>query len=106
MDLSNWPILYKDILRVKDKTHPVGVCSLWTTRDVVQQILAEVPYNLIGNLYSAQGINAIIRNVLANPHLRVIVIWGSEMSLSGHSLLRLTDRGGDETRRIGGARGA
>ncbi|OGV95581.1 hypothetical protein A2W24_06815 [Microgenomates group bacterium RBG_16_45_19] len=105
MDLSNWPILYKDILRVKDKTHPVGVCSLWTTRDVVQQILAEVPYNLIGNLYSAQGINAIIRNVLANPHLRVIVIWGSEMSLSGHSLLRLMDRGVDETRRIVGARG-
>lgn len=105
MDLKNWPILYKDILRVKDPQHHVGICSLWTQRDVVQKILSDVPYNVIGNLYSAQGINAIIRNVMANPHLRTIVVWGSEMSLSGHSLLSLQQKGIDEKRQIVGARG-
>jgi thymidylate synthase len=103
--IDEWPILYKDILRVKDPTHHVGVCSLWTTRDVVQKVLADVPYNVIGNLYSAQGINAMIRNVMANPHIRVIVVWGSEMSLSGHSLIQLMAKGVDEGRQIRGARG-
>jgi thymidylate synthase len=105
VDLTNWPILYKDILRVKDPKHHLGVCSLWTTRDVVQKILDDVPYNVIGNLYSAQGINAMIRNVMANPHIRTIVVWGSEMSLSGHSLLQFMDKGIDSHRRIMGGRG-
>src|SRR3989338_4689673 len=65
MDLKAWPILYHDILRVKDKKHHLGVCSLWTQRDVVEEILEDVAYNVIGNLYSGQGINAMIRNVMA-----------------------------------------
>lgn len=105
MILDTWPILYKDILRVKDPTHHVGVCSLWTTRDVVEKLLDTVPYNVIGNLYSAQGINAMIRNVMANPHIRTIVLWGSEMSLSGFSLLKFMEEGIDAKRKIKGARG-
>lgn len=105
MDLSSWPILYKDILRVKDKTHHLGVCTLWTERDVAEKALANVDYNVIGNLYSGQGINSIIRNVMANPNIRTIVIWGSEMSLSGHSLLKFVSEGVDERRKIVGGRG-
>ena len=105
MDLKAWPILYHDILRVKDKKHHLGVCSLWTQRDVVEEILEDVAYNVIGNLYSGQGINAMIRNVMANPNIRTIVIWGSEMSLSGHSLLQFMRQGLDERRKIVGGRG-
>lgn len=105
MDLSEWPVLYKDILRVKNKHHHLGVCALWTQRDVVQKLLEGTEYCVIGNLYSAQGINAMIRNVMANPHIRTIVIWGSEMSLSGHSLLMFSRKGLDERRKIIGGRG-
>lgn len=105
MDLGDWPILYHDILRIKDKTHHLGICTLWTERDVVEQLLTDVPYCVIGNLYSGQGINAMIRNVMANPHVRTIVIWGSEMSLSGHSLLKFSREGLDDNRKIIGGRG-
>lgn len=105
MDLTGWPQLYHDILRVKNQEHHLGVCSLWTERDVVQTLLKDVDYCAIGNLYSAQGINAMIRNVMANPHIRTIIIWGSEMSLSGHSLLMLQNKGLDEKRKIIGGRG-
>jgi len=105
MDNGQWPILYKDILRVKDPSHHLGVCSLWTQRDVVQKLLEKTQYCVVGNLYSAQGINAMIRNVMANPSIRTIVIWGSEMSLSGHSLLMFMKKGVDEKRKIIGGRG-
>jgi thymidylate synthase len=42
----------------------------------------------------------------ANPHIRVIVIWGAEMSLSGHSLIMLKMKGIDPAnRRIVAGRG-
>lgn len=83
----------------------MGICSLWTTRDVVQKLIDDMDYCVIGNLYSAQGINAMIRNVMANPNIRTIVIWGSEMSLSGHSLLKFMEKGIDGNRKIVEGRG-
>ena len=105
MDLSGWPQLYNDILRVKNPEHHLGICSLWTERNVVQTLLKDVEYCAIGNLYSAQGINAVIRNVFTNPNIRTIVIWGSEMSLSGHSLLMFSRKGLDSERKIIAGRG-
>jgi thymidylate synthase len=105
IDLSKWPLFYKDVLKVKDPTHHLAVCCLWTERQAVEGLLKDVEYNTIGNLYSAQGINAMMRNVFANPHIRVVVIWGAEMSLSGHSLLMMSQKGIDENRKIIAARG-
>src|SRR3989344_1290985 len=103
--IENWPRLYHDILKVKNPHNHVGICTLWTERWIVERIVQKLPYNVIGNLYSAQGINAMIRNVMANPNIRTIVIWGSEMSLSGHSLLMFMKQGLDERRKIIGGRG-
>ena len=103
--VANWPTLYHDILRVKDPTNHVGICTLWTERGIVEKIVGELPYNVIGNLYSAQGINAMIRNVFANPNIRTIILWGSEMSVSGHSLLMFMKFGVDENRKIMKGRG-
>ena len=103
--IEGWPKLYNAILKVKDPYSHIGICTLWTEREVVEKIVSDLPYNVIGNLYSAQGINAMIRNVMANPNIRTIVIWGSEMSLSGHSLLMFMKNGIDENRRIIKGRG-
>lgn len=106
IDLSGWPLFYKDVLKVKNPLHHLAICCLWTERQAVEGLLKDVEFNTIGNLYSAQGINAMIRNIFANPNIRVIVIWGAEMSLSGHSLLMLAKKGVEgEARKIVGARG-
>lgn len=105
IDLSHWPLFYKDVLKVKNPKHHLAICCLWTERQAVEGLLKDVEYNTIGNLYSAQGINAMIRNIFANPHIRVILIWGAEMSQSGHALRMLVERGMDGDRRIIAARG-
>lgn len=71
----------------------------------MEKIVEESSYNVIGNLYSAAGINAMMRNVFANPNIRTIVLWGSEMSLSGHSLISFVKNGVDEKRKIIKGRG-
>ncbi|NOY14658.1 MAG: hypothetical protein GXP43_00365 [bacterium] len=102
-----WPVYYRDILRVKDPDHYVGIVTLWTERDVVKRYLdeAEAEYNVVGNLYSAAGINHVMRNIFANPAIRYLVLWGADMSLSGTSLLRLKKAGVDGDYKITGDSG-
>lgn len=91
----DWPILYKHVLHVKDPNNPVGVAVMWTERQVVADLLKNVDYCAIGNLYSSAGISAMIRNVYANPHIRKIVLWGADLSRSGQALLSLMQYGVD-----------
>ena len=91
-----WPILYKQVLQVKDPTNPVGVAVMWTERQVVANLLADESYCVIGNLYGSAGISAMIRNIYANPHLRKIVLWGADLSRSGQALIEFMQNGVDE----------
>lgn len=92
----DWPILYKQVLKVKDPKNPVGVAIMWTERQVVADLLKDEPYCAIGNLYSSAGISAMIRNVYANPHIRKIVLWGADLSRSGQALMALMANGVDD----------
>ncbi len=94
--MKDWPILYKQVLHVKDPTNPVGVSIMWTERQVVAGMLDSVNYCAIGNLYSSAGISAMIRNIYANPHIRKIILWGADLSRSGQALMSFMDKGVDE----------
>ena len=91
-----WPILYKQVLQVKDPTNPVGVAVMWTERQVVANLLKDQEYCVIGNLYGSAGISAMVRNIYANPHLRKIVLWGADLSRSGQALIEFMKNGVDE----------
>ncbi len=90
-----WPLLYKNVLVVKDERSPVGVAVMWTERQVVANLLRDENYSVIGNLYSSAGISAMIRNIYANPVIRKIVLWGADLSRSGQALISLMQNGVD-----------
>lgn len=92
---EKWPILYENILRVGDPDQSVGVVTLWTERDVIKDSLEKKDYAAIGNLYSPAGINHMMRNVLANPSIRHLIMWGADMSGSGSSLRNFFEKGVD-----------
>ena len=91
-----WPILYKQVLQVKNPNNSVGVAVMWTERQVVADILKSIDYCAIGNLYSSAGISAMVRNVFANPNIRHIILWGADLSRSGQALLSFMENGIDE----------
>lgn len=92
----DWPILYKQVLEVKDPSNPVGVAVMWTERQVVANLLKDQIYGVIGNLYSSAGISAMIRNMYANPRIRTLVLWGADLSRSGQALVEFMKNGVDE----------
>lgn len=90
-----WPLLYKQVLLVKDVYSSVGVAIMWTERQVVAELLKNENYCAIGNLYSSAGISSMIRNIYANPTIRKIVLWGADLSRSGQALVSLMQNGVD-----------
>ncbi len=54
---------------------PTAVVTGWTVKQSVAKHLAPSEYAVIGNLYSpTRGISPLIRNLIANPHIRFLVI--------------------------------
>ncbi len=91
---------------------PVAVCTLNDenlARSLVNTRPAEV--SLVGTCNTENlGIERIIQNVLANPHIRFLIMCGTDSRqvvghLPGQSLLALAANGIDEGMRIIGARG-
>lgn len=91
-----WPILYKNVLKVNNPQHSMGIATMWTERGVVEKMLAGLDYSVIGNLYSSAGISAMIRNIYANPAISTILLWGADLSRSGQALLSFMEHGVDE----------
>ena len=64
----------------------IAICTGWTPAKSVAAKLDPSDYAVIGNLYSAsRGINFLVRNLLANPHVRDLVAMDStrEDKISG-----------------------
>jgi len=81
-----WPVVHADTLLCGNPASPVAVCSLWTETKRVAKLLDPACYSVIGNLYRHRGVNALIRNILANPRIRHLYLWGNDLSETGDTL--------------------
>lgn len=97
----DWPVEYKKELLLGNLNTSVALCSLWTERSFAAGKIGLENVVLVGNLYShGPGVEGIVRNVLANPVIRTIVVAGNDKSQSAESLkaffglgVTKTDRG-------------
>jgi thymidylate synthase len=98
--MMDWPIFHKELLRVGNFDSSIAICTLWTQKDVICKSLPRDKYSVCANLYTPQGINFLIKNVLANPKIRYIIMCGKEMNGSGKALLDLMNKGVDKNNKI------
>lgn len=84
----DWPIYKKNLLILGNLQSSVGICTLWTQRQRIAKGIDPNLFSVIGNLYSGKrGLDPLIRNLLANPRLRHLVVCGSDISGSGQTLI-------------------
>ncbi|MCC6131331.1 MAG: DUF4346 domain-containing protein [Acidobacteria bacterium] len=106
-----WPPLpgHYHVLRYRA---PVAICTLGSA--TLAERIAERAWegvSVVGTLHTENlGIERIVRNVLANPNIRFLVLCGEDTRqavghLPGQSLVSLFENGLDEGARIVGARG-
>lgn len=96
MENKNWPIYFKDNLILGNPKSEVALITLWTPSKKITEKLDKHLFCLTGQLYSKDGINYIIRNILANPSIRYLVICGQDLSESGKALIDFFQKGVDQ----------
>ena len=98
--MSNWPIYFKDKLIVGNPDSEIGIVTLWTPVNKIVDQIDKSLFSLAGQLYSKEGINYIIRNIWANPKIRIIIICGEERIGSGNALIKFLEKGVDEQNQV------
>jgi thymidylate synthase len=84
-------------------TGQVAVVTGWTVKQAIAKHLHPEEYAVIGQLYSpTRGINLLIRNLLANPHVRFLVVLNAtredKNAGAGKCLLDFFEQGFQEGR--------
>lgn len=108
---EGWPSLPGDYSVLRYRA-PIAVCTL-TDRELAQDLAKASPpgASIIGTLQTENlGIERLLLNLLANPHIRFLVLCGADSKqavghLPGQSLLALARSGLDPQGRIVGAPG-
>lgn len=108
---AGWPPLPGDYQAI-DYHGPVAVCTL-NSASLVSALASAAPPGLgiVGTMHTENlGIERLMRNVLANRHIRFLVLCGEDTRqavghLPGQSLLNLFMEGVDATGKIRGAPG-
>lgn len=96
MSDASWPVYFAENLILGNEKSSVGVATLWTPKEAFSKKLKPESYRLIGQLYSNDGINPMIRNVMANPTIRTVVLCGQDKIGSADSLSKLLENGINE----------
>lgn len=97
----SWPIFFKDSLIVGNSKFNVGICTLWSKKENFTKKLKN-KFCVIGNLYTAEGISYMLKNILANPVIRYLIICGDDLTKSGEILKKFFEEGIEEDGKIKG----
>lgn len=108
---QGWPPL-AGAYQVRRYRAPVAVCTL-TSENLAAIVAREAgpEIALVGIMHTENlGIERLVQNVLANPHLRFVIVCGPDSQQAvghypGQSLAALAQHGIDDRRRIIGAQG-
>ena len=100
-----WPKYFNDLLIKGDKRSSIGIVALWLDKRHIENILGDKSgeVSLIGQLYSKDGINWILRNIFLNPFIRKLIMCGEDKSGSGEALISLSKNGIDNQRTVIGS---
>jgi len=92
-----WPQEFGEKLEIGDFSSNVGIAVLWSFRDVVSKNLEKKDYAVLGNYYDRKnGLEPLIRNCLANPNIRYIILLGNDKAQSKDVLRNFFEKGFDE----------
>ncbi len=109
MALAFEALYFPERLKILNPLGDVGVATLWTPTDTALDILNRLDIDLgpatsriavVANLYG-DGLPQMIRNLLWNPQIRHLLVFGQDMSGSAAQLRNLLTKGVESAERMG-----
>ncbi|MBI2143699.1 DUF4346 domain-containing protein [Candidatus Woesearchaeota archaeon] len=99
---KDWPLFYKEQLILGNPDSNVGICTLWSVKENFSWLPKE-KYGIIGNLYSSYGINPMLKNILANPKIRHLIVCGADLNKTKEILVNFAEKGIDDGYKVVGS---
>ncbi|MBF0414831.1 MAG: hypothetical protein HQL79_03585 [Magnetococcales bacterium] len=103
------PLYYKEKLDIINPHGDVGVVTLWSPVTIVKKHLRAIDATLLqqdsriavlGTLYG-DGLPEMLRNVLYNPHIRFLMLFGVDLATSRKGVLHFFQKGLEATTVLG-----
>ncbi|MCX6744027.1 MAG: thymidylate synthase [Candidatus Parcubacteria bacterium] len=79
----SWPKYYTNQILIPSPEGFIGIVSGWTKKEHIEELISAENKNkigAIGQLYSKEGINYIIRNLFLNPQMTRLIVTGRDLS--------------------------
>jgi thymidylate synthase len=84
----------KDQLILGNGASAVAVVTLWSRKEKVAESVPRDRFAVMGQLYSpTRGLDPLVRNLIANPSIRHLIVTGRDFSGSGRALADFFERG-------------
>tara|TARA_Y100000310_G_C20703029_1_gene831860 strand:- start:10413 stop:11942 length:1530 start_codon:yes stop_codon:yes gene_type:complete len=91
---ANWPQEFHEKLHIGNLKSNIGIATLWTFQEVVYKNVDPKAYAVIGNYYDRKNaLEPLIRNCLANPNIRHIILVGNDKAQSREVLVNFFEKG-------------
>ena len=97
---TKWPVCSNENLVFGNPDSETVITTLWTPTKKITDELDPDSFCVAGQLYSKEGINFIIRNILAKPSIRHLIVCGTELSGSGKVLVDFFEKGISEEHEV------
>jgi len=93
----NWPQEFQEKLEIGNLGNNIGIAVLWSFKEVVLKNLDRNNFAILGNYYDrVNALEPLIRNCLANPNIRYIILLGNDKAKSREVLVNFFEKGFDE----------
>lgn len=79
----SWPKYYANQIIIPSTEGFVGIISGWTKKEHINELISaenKSKVSAIGQLYSKEGLNYIIRNLFLNPQITKLIVTGNDLS--------------------------
>ncbi|OGG55313.1 hypothetical protein A3D62_01680 [Candidatus Kaiserbacteria bacterium RIFCSPHIGHO2_02_FULL_49_11] len=91
---AGWPQEFHEKLQLGNLKSTVGIATLWTAKEIVYQNLDPASYAVIGHFYDRRNaLDPFLRNCLANPNLRHVIVIGNDKARSREVLVNFFEKG-------------
>lgn len=97
---ENWPIYFKDKLIIWNINSDVWVICLWTPVNSITDKLDKNYFSIAWQLYSKEWINYILRNILAYPRIKHLVICWEDRVGSWQALINFMEKWIDSEHKV------
>jgi tetrahydromethanopterin S-methyltransferase subunit A len=80
---GKWPIYEPKEVILGNPKSPIAISTLWTERQRLEKILEPSEFSAIGQTFSPRGVSLMFRDLLANPNIRSLVVYGRDGTNTG-----------------------